>query len=78
MAAQKRFKVVITDPLLKEMVNQTNTRFPEAASKIDFVVMDKVDEQELIEKVPGADILAVARSRINKNVLDKADKLFFI
>jgi len=79
MAGRKeRFKVLISDPLLKEMVNEANKKFPEYVSEIDFIVMDKHDEQELKEKLPGVDILVVARSRINRNVLEKADKLFFI
>ena len=78
VSKRERFKVLISDPLLKEMVNEANRKFPEYVSKIDFVVMDRHDEQELRERLPGVDILMVARSRINRNVLEKADRLFFI
>jgi phosphoglycerate dehydrogenase-like enzyme len=75
---KKRFKVLISDPLLKEMVNEAKKQYPEYISKIDFEIMERADEQELRGKLPGVDILMAARSRINSNVLEKADRLFFI
>jgi phosphoglycerate dehydrogenase-like enzyme len=75
---RKRFKVLISDPLLKEMVNEAKKQYPEYISKIDFEIMETADEQELRGRLPGVDILMAARSRINMNVLEKADRLFFI
>jgi phosphoglycerate dehydrogenase-like enzyme len=78
MAQREHFKILITDPLLKEMVNQANTKFPESKSKIDWVIAEKGDEQELMEKAADIDIFVGARNRINKQILDKAKKAFFI
>ena len=65
---REHYKILITDPLLKEMVNQASKRFPEYASKIEWMVAEKGDEQELVAKAPGVDILVGARNRITKNV----------
>lgn len=73
-----RYKVLITDPMLSGMIDHAKNRFPEDASTIDFEVVEQGSEQELVAKVPGVDILVGARNRMNRNVLDKADKLFFI
>lgn len=80
MEKRERFKILITDtiPLLTGMVDQANKKFPEYASKIDWVLVDEGNEQELMEKVPGVDILIGARNRISGNVIEKADKAFFI
>lgn len=78
MEKRERFKILITDPLLKEMVNQTNKKFPEYASKMEYVLADQGSEEELLEKVPGVDILVGARPRINKKIIEKADRAFFI
>ena len=78
MKKSGRFKILITDPIVKEMINQTNKKFPELASNIDWVVAEKGDEQELMEKVVDVDILVGARNRMNRKVLDKANKAFFI
>lgn len=78
MEKRERFKVFITDPLLKEMVNQTNKKFPEYASKIDFIVAEQGSDEELMEKVTGADILVGARYRMNRKLFEKADKAFFV
>jgi D-3-phosphoglycerate dehydrogenase len=73
-----RFKVLITDPMLSGMIDHAKNRFPEDAATIDFEVAEQGSEQELVAKVPGVDILVGARNRMNRNVLDKADKVFFI
>lgn len=73
-----RYKVLITDPMLSGMINHAKNRFPEDAATIDFEVVEQGSEQELVAKVPGVDILVGARNRMNRNVLDKADKVFFI
>ena len=73
-----KFKILITDPLLNQMVDQTTKRFPEDAPKIEWVLVEQGSEEELMGKVPGVDILVGARNRINKNILDKADKAIFI
>jgi len=80
MEKRERFKILITDtiPLLTGMVDQANKKFPELVSKIDWILVDRGDEQELMEKVPGVDILVGARNRMNRKVLEKADKVFFI
>lgn len=73
-----RYKVLITDPMLSGMIDHAKSRFPEDAATIDFEVVEQGSEQELVAKVPGVDILVGARNRMNRNVLDKADKVFFI
>lgn len=80
MEKRESFKILITDtiPLLTGMVDQANKKFPEYASKIDWVLVDEGNEQELMEKVSGVDILVGARNRISGNVIEKADKAFFI
>jgi len=76
--SSSRFKVLITDPLLREMVDYAKNKFPEDAANIDFEVVEQGSEQELVAKVPGVDILVGARNRMNRNVLEKADKVIFI
>jgi D-3-phosphoglycerate dehydrogenase len=78
MKKRDHFKILITDPLLKEMVNQANKKFPELAPKIEWVVAEKGDEQELMEKVVDADILVGARPRLNRKLFEKGTKVFFI
>jgi len=80
MEKRERFKILITDtiPLLTGMVDQANKKFPELVSKIDWILVDRGDEQELMEKVPGVDILVGARNRMPRQVIEKADKAFFI
>jgi len=80
MEKRERFKILITDtiPLLTGMVDQANKKFPELVSKIDWILVDRGDEQELMEKVPGVDILVGARNRMTRQVIEKADKAFFI
>jgi phosphoglycerate dehydrogenase-like enzyme len=73
-----RYKVLITDPMLSGMIDHAKNRFPEDAATIDFEVVEQGSEQELVAKVPGVDILVGARNRMNRNVLEKADKVFFI
>jgi phosphoglycerate dehydrogenase-like enzyme len=78
MEKKDRYKVLITDPLLGRMVDEAKKNFPDGASKIDFEQMQSIEPSELMDKIAGADILAVARNKITKDMLDKADKLFFI
>lgn len=80
MERGERFKILITDtiPLLTGMVDQANKKFPELVSKIDWLLVDRGDEQELMEKVPGVDILVGARNRMTRQVIERADKAFFI
>jgi len=78
MKKGEHFKILITDPILNEMVNQAKKNFPEYAPKIDWVLVEKGTEEELMNKVPGVDILVGARNRINRKILEKADKAFFI
>jgi len=78
MVKKERYKVLITDPLLNRMVDETRTKFPAEAAKIDFVLVDKGDEQELMDKASGVDIFVGARYRLNKKIFEKADEAFFI
>jgi D-3-phosphoglycerate dehydrogenase len=80
MEKREHFKILITDtiPLLTGMVDQANKKFPELVSKIDWILVDQGDEQELMEKVTGVDILVGARHRINRKILEKADRAIFI
>ncbi len=78
MQSRERFKVLITDPLLNRMVDETARKFPEYAPKIDFVLVERGDEAELVEKTPGVDILVGARNRMGRKLFEKADRLFFI
>ena len=80
MAKRERFNILITDtiPLLTGMVDQAKKKFPEEAEKIDFILVEKGDEPELLEKVPGIDILVGARNRMTRALFEKSDRLFFI
>ena len=78
MESDKRFRVLITDPLLNRMVEETGKNFPEYAPRIEFVLAERGDEEELIEKVAGVDILAGARHRMSRKLFESADKLTFI
>lgn len=80
MEKRERFKILITDtlPLLTGMVEQASKKHPEYASKMDFVLVDRGDEEELMEKVPGVDILVGARNRMTRKVFEKADRAFFV
>lgn len=80
MAKRERFKILITDtiPLLTGMVDQAKKKFSEEAEKIDFILVEKGDEPELLEKVTGVDILVGARNRMTRALFEKSDRLFFI
>jgi phosphoglycerate dehydrogenase-like enzyme len=80
MEKRERYKILFTDtiPLLTGMVDQAKKKFSEEAEKIDFILVEKGDEPELIEKVPSVDILVGARNRMTKALFDKSDRLFFI
>ena len=80
MEKRERFKILITDtlPLLTGMVEQTAKKHPEQASKMDFILVDRGDEEDLMEKVPGVDILVGARNRMTRKVFEKADRAFFV
>jgi lactate dehydrogenase-like 2-hydroxyacid dehydrogenase len=60
------------------MVDETARKFPEYAPKIDFMLVERGDETELMEKVSGVDILVGARNRMGRKLFEKADRLFFI
>jgi len=75
---EKRYKILITDPLVNRMVDEAKERFPECADRIDYILVEEGNEEELIEKAPGVDIMAGARNKISGKVIEKADKLFFI
>ncbi len=76
--SSRRFKVLIADPMLRSMIDHAKNRFPEDAARLDFEVVEQGSEQELVAKVPGVDILVSARNRVNRNILEKADKVIFI
>ena len=80
MVTRDKYRILITDtiPLLTGMVEQAKQKYPDLDSKIEWILVDSGDEQELIEKVPGVDIMVGARHRMTKAVFDAADKLFFI
>lgn len=80
MQTRERFRILITDtiPLLTGMVDQAKKKFPELAAKIDWVLVDQGNEEELMEKIPGVDILVGARNRITSRVIEKADRAFFV
>ncbi|HEY50153.1 MAG TPA: hydroxyacid dehydrogenase [Dehalococcoidia bacterium] len=80
MAKREHYKILITDtiPLLTGMVEQAKKKYPDLVSKVEWILVDKGDEQELIDKVPGVDILVGARNRMTRNVFEKADKLIFV
>jgi hypothetical protein len=69
MEKRERYKVFITDPLLSRMVEETNAKFPEEAARMDFVLAETGDEQELMEKAKDADILVGARYRLNEKII---------
>ena len=74
------YKILITDtiPLLTGMVAKTNEMYPDCVDKVEFILVDQGDENELIEKVPGVDILVGARNKITRKVMENADKASFI
>jgi len=80
MEQREKYRILITDtiPLLTGMVDQAKKKFSELESKIEWILVDKGDEQELMEKVPGVDILVGARNRMTSNVFEKADRLIFV
>ena len=78
MQSRERFRILITDPLLNRMVDETNKNFPEYAPKMEFVLVERGDEEELIDKISGVDILVGARNRMGRKLFEKADRLFFI
>jgi phosphoglycerate dehydrogenase-like enzyme len=75
---KERFKVFVIDSMLNQMVEQAKKNFPDCAPKIDWVLVEKGTEEQLVQKVPGVDILVGARNRVNRKVLEKADKAFFV
>ena len=78
MEKRERYKVLITDPLLNRMVEEAKTKFPDEAVKIDFIMVDTGDEQELTEKARDADILVGARYRLNEKIFAQAKRALFI
>ena len=78
MDSHERIRVLITDPILSRMVEETKNKFPEYAPRIEFIIAERGDEEELMEKVPGVGILVGARHRMTANLFQKADRLFFI
>ena len=71
-------KILITDPLVGRMPEIATAKYPEENSKIDWVMAQKGDEEELCALVPGAGILVGARHPITASALEKADKAYFI
>lgn len=80
MKKKERFKVLFTDtiPLLLGMENQTSKMYPNFVDKIEFIKVEKGDENELMGKVAGVDILVGARNKITRKVIEKADSAIFI
>ncbi len=78
MEKRDHYRILITDPLVNRMVEEAKQKFPEESKKVEFLLVDKGDEQELAGKVTGVDILVGARNRMSRAVLEKADRAIFI
>ena len=76
MGAQN-LKIVVTDPLVGRMPEISRERYPEEDKRIEWVMAEKGDEEELLGLVSGASILVGARYTISAEVLKKADKAYF-
>ena len=73
----EKVKIVVTDPLVGRMPEISQTRYHEESKRIEWVMAEKGDEEELCRLVPGASILVGARYSISAKVLAKADKAYF-
>jgi phosphoglycerate dehydrogenase-like enzyme len=79
MQSERRFKILITDSqVLNRMVEETAKQYPEYAPRIDFIIAERGDEEELLELVHGVDILVGARHRMSRKLFEKADKVKFV
>jgi len=74
----ERHKIVITDSLVGRMPEISRKEYPEEDEKINWLMAQKGDEEELCNLVAGAEILVGARYAIPAAVLKKADKAYFI
>ncbi len=75
---QESFKILISDNILGRMPEISKERYPEESSRIEWIVAEKGDEEELCRLVPGVDIIAGARHLLTAEVLRHADKCVFI
>jgi phosphoglycerate dehydrogenase-like enzyme len=73
-----KVKVLVTDNLFGRMPEITKANYPEEDKRIEWITAQKGDEKELLELAPGVDILVGARHPISANVLQAADKAYFI
>ena len=59
-----KVKIVVTDPLVGRMPEISQERYPEEDKRIEWVMAEIGDEEELCRLVPGAAILVGARYSI--------------
>ena len=74
---QGKVKILSTDPALEGMVAMIKKNLPEYQGRLDFILSDG-SEDNLKEKIGGADIILGARNKLPGSVLEKADKAFFL
>lgn len=73
----QKVRIVVTDPLIERMPEISQERYPEEDKRIEWVMAESGDEEELCGLVPGAEILVGGRYSISAKVLAKADKVHF-
>jgi len=73
-----KIKILITDKLVGRMPEITAKKYPEEHTRIEWVLAETGDEEELARLVKGVHIIVGARNSIGANVLEKADRAFFI
>jgi len=79
MEMNKKYKVLLADTVILTAVpDEAKKRYPDTVDQIEFIMTDKGDEAELMEKVTEADIIMGFRLPISGKVIDKGESLFFI
>ncbi|MBW1796845.1 MAG: hydroxyacid dehydrogenase [Deltaproteobacteria bacterium] len=74
----ERYKILITDHLVGQMPEIVKQKYPGESEKIEWVMAEKGDKEELCGLVRGVDILVGARHAISAKILEKADNVYFI
>jgi len=74
----KKVKILVTDQIVHRMPEITGEKYPEENVRIEWVLAETGDEEELIRLVKDVDIIVGARHPLKTKVLDNADKVFFI
>ncbi|MFH1350961.1 MAG: NAD(P)-dependent oxidoreductase [Pseudomonadota bacterium] len=73
-----KIKILLTDRLVERMPEIAADRYPEEASRIEWVLAESGDEEELVRLAADVDIIVGARKGITGKVLGNAHKVRFI